>query len=364
MPDPRKVFISYSHDSDEHSAAVKGLADSLRQDGVDCMIDQYHSKGPGDGWPLWSEKQIEQADLVLLVCTKTYLRRVRKEEPKGTGHGATWEAHIIYQLLYESFVEDHKFIPVVFNDTDKVYIPTPLRAANHYLLDAQKGYEKLYRHITDQPGVILPVLGLPKVMSGQGPTPSFKPAAKAKPPGNLPPRNDKFVGRETELDEIHERLNEKGEIGVTQQTAAHGLGGIGKTSIAIEYAWKHLDDYPGGLFIVLCDRDLLLPEIVNLASHLGMDESETPEQTAERVKQRLETGEPSLLILDNVRSAEQFNDSEWSSLLPAGNCRRLITTRAVNLGPSVQMYSVERLPRDKGSGRRSRGGGRWVTWNA
>jgi tetratricopeptide (TPR) repeat protein len=184
--------------------------------------------------------------------------------------------------------------------------------------------------------------------SVSAPPPADALAPPHKPPRNLPPRNDKFVGRTTELDQIHKRLNQKHEIGVTQQAAAHGLGGVGKTSVAIEYAWNHIDDYPGGLFILLCDRDLILPEIVNLAGPLGMEESETPEQTAHRIKQHLESAEPSLLILDNVRSAAQFNDAEWSRYLPAGRCRRLITTRAATLGPSIPMYPIERLPRDQG----------------
>ena len=40
MAEPLKVFISYSHDSDEHSERVLRLSDHLRGDGIDCNIDQ------------------------------------------------------------------------------------------------------------------------------------------------------------------------------------------------------------------------------------------------------------------------------------------------------------------------------------
>jgi len=168
-----------------------------------------------------------------------------------------------------------------------------------------------------------------------------------KPPRNLPPKYDKFAGRESELAEIHERLCKQNALGVTQQTAAHGHGGVGKTSVALEYAWRHLDDYPGGLFILLCDRDLLFPAIADLADHLGIREADAPEETALLVKDHLESGEPSLLILDNVRDAKQWQDSKWSQFLPAGNCRRLVTTRAPRL-PGVDMYPIERLTRPDG----------------
>jgi SEFIR domain len=38
---PLKVFISYRHDSQTHEDRVLALADRLRDDGIDCNIDQY-----------------------------------------------------------------------------------------------------------------------------------------------------------------------------------------------------------------------------------------------------------------------------------------------------------------------------------
>lgn len=181
-------------------------------------------------------------------------------------------------------------------------------------------------------------------------TPAKPARPRLKPPRNLPDRNDKFAGRTEELDRIHELLcrHEKdASVGVTQQAAAHGLGGVGKTSVAIEYAWRHLNDYPGGLFVLTCDRDLLLPVIVDLADQFGVEEADTPEHTAQRVKEHLEASESSLLILDNVRDPKQWGDTEWSRYLPGGNCRRLITTRSRHL-PGLEMYPIERLPRDQG----------------
>ena len=65
-----KVFISYSHDSPEHAERVLDLSDRLRQDGIDCHIDQYEVSPP-EGWPRWMEDRIEWADFVLVVCTET-----------------------------------------------------------------------------------------------------------------------------------------------------------------------------------------------------------------------------------------------------------------------------------------------------
>ncbi|HET6763960.1 MAG TPA: tetratricopeptide repeat protein [Longimicrobiaceae bacterium] len=166
------------------------------------------------------------------------------------------------------------------------------------------------------------------------------------PPRHLPPRDAGFAGREAELAELHTELTADSQVGITQQRAMHGHGGIGKTSTAIEYAWRYLDSYPGGAFYLPCDSDLP-PAVADLAPHLGIGRSETSDDMAARVRQHLETGPPCLLVLDNVRSADQWKDAAWNRHLPAGSCRRLITTRAEHL-PAVRMYPLDRLSPEDG----------------
>src|ERR1700722_1713375 len=119
--DPPKVLLSYSHDSPEHQQRVLMLANRLRADGVDCMIDQYIVV-PAVGWTLWMEKQIEASDFVLMVCTETYFRRVRDDEESGKGLGVRWEGRLIYRALYEDDRSNTKYIPVLFETGDSVYI--------------------------------------------------------------------------------------------------------------------------------------------------------------------------------------------------------------------------------------------------
>src|SRR5947207_11753732 len=93
-----KVFISYSHDSLDHSDRVRELSDRLRTDGVDCILDQYEVSPP-EGWPLWMDKHIGDADFVLMICTETYYRRLMGEEAPGIGLGVSWEVNSIYQHI-------------------------------------------------------------------------------------------------------------------------------------------------------------------------------------------------------------------------------------------------------------------------
>ena len=83
---PPKVFISYSHDSQEHEDRVLALANRLRADGVDALIDQYNPTPP-EGWPMWMEDQIRNANFVILICTEIYLRRAERQEKPGKGRG-------------------------------------------------------------------------------------------------------------------------------------------------------------------------------------------------------------------------------------------------------------------------------------
>lgn len=81
-----KVFVSYSHDSDEHALRVRRLSDRRRTEGIECRIDQYET-APAEGWRRWMEKLVDWADFVLVVCTETYARRARGEEASCRGPG-------------------------------------------------------------------------------------------------------------------------------------------------------------------------------------------------------------------------------------------------------------------------------------
>ncbi len=196
-PNPPKVFISYSHDSKMHLSIVLRLSDRLRSEGVDCHIDQYE-ESPPQGWPSWCEKQVREADFVLVACTEIYLRRFQGEEETGKGLGVIWEGHIITQELYNAQGRNKKFVPIMFSSEDEVFIPTPLQGASHYHLPER--YDDLYRRLTGQPLIPKPPLGAMK------PMPSVRmPALQA-----LKPR-ESFFAYPTETFSQEETIRSGGE---------------------------------------------------------------------------------------------------------------------------------------------------------
>lgn len=142
-----KIFISYSHDSELHREFVRGISDRLRQEGLDCLIDQYINGFPPEGWQCWMENQIEAADFVLLVCTETYLRRYRKQETEG-GRGVTFEGVVISQTLYDHYYRNTKFIPMIPTHGSLDHVPLTLKPYSTYCLPSD--YDKLYRVLTGQ----------------------------------------------------------------------------------------------------------------------------------------------------------------------------------------------------------------------
>jgi tetratricopeptide (TPR) repeat protein len=149
MDKPRRarVFISYSHDSAEHTERVRRLADRLIGNGQHCEIDLYEPNPP-QGWPAWMDRKLEEADFVLVVCTDGYFRKATAT-PQASGRGVKFESVLMLQDLYDSGMWNEKFIPVVFEDMPASRIPRLLRPYTRYRLDDD--YTDLLRHITGQP---------------------------------------------------------------------------------------------------------------------------------------------------------------------------------------------------------------------
>ena len=155
---PPIVFISYSHDLQEHADRVLTLSDHLRAEGIDCILDQYEDSPP-EGFPRWMDRKIETADFVLMICTPTYYRRVMGEEDPDKGHGVAWESALIYQYIYNEGTSNKRFIPVLLEGGQAADIPRPWQGVKYYCPMTKEGYEELYRRLTSQPLTPKPALG-------------------------------------------------------------------------------------------------------------------------------------------------------------------------------------------------------------
>lgn len=244
---PLSIFISYSHDSDEHRERVLGLSERLRADGIETILDRYVESGsPPEGWPRWMQNGLEKATHVLCVCTETYYRRFRGLEVPDKGKGVDWEGALMTQSLYDARSVSAKFIPVLFARTDEPYVPEPLRAKTFYVVDSDSSYEALYDALLNQSGVVPGPVGTPKRKpraTGQPLSfPSVPPTAEAKDrtsdftrkiAGTQLAKHAPRVlfGRETELAAL-DAAWAKGTLNVYTLVA---WGGAGKTSLVFHW---------------------------------------------------------------------------------------------------------------------------------
>ncbi len=165
-PRPIRVFISYSHDSEEHREAVAQLAASLRTRGIDAWIDRYVLP-PEEGWVRWMKRQIEDSDFVLLVCTEVYRQRF-DGRASGEGRGVTYEGLLASQLIHDGGSKNRKFIAVLLNPGDTAHIPLELRPYSYYLLP--EGFDSLLCHLHGLPELTPPPLGrAPLLPEGSSP---------------------------------------------------------------------------------------------------------------------------------------------------------------------------------------------------
>ena len=120
---------------------------------------------------------------------------------------------------------------------------------------------------------------------------------------NIPYRqNPYFTGRKTLLETLHKELTPEHAAALTQPQIIIGLGGIGKTQTALEYAYRHWKDYRIIWWIRAEEPATLAADYTKLAIKLDLPEHKTTEQAIQiqAVHNWLERHTDWLLIFDNA----------------------------------------------------------------
>src|SRR5579863_8405443 len=84
------------------------------------------------------------------------------------------------------------------------------------------------------------------------------------------PRNPFFTGREEILEELHRQLNVDQTVALTQSSALHGLGGVGKTQIALEYAYRHALEYSAVFWMAAETAESCISSLLHIAETLQL----------------------------------------------------------------------------------------------
>ncbi|AXV82125.1 toll/interleukin-1 receptor domain-containing protein [Ralstonia solanacearum] len=150
------VFISYSHDSEQHKAWVRRLAEEIRQHGVNATLDQW-DLSLGQDIATFMQKGILDADRVLLVCSETYVRKAEA----GVG-GVGFERLIVTSEVVQN-IDTRKFIPLVRANASEPFIPRFLGPRLYINFNDDATYEvkreELLRELLGAPANVKPPLG-------------------------------------------------------------------------------------------------------------------------------------------------------------------------------------------------------------
>ncbi len=145
------VFISYSHDDDEHKKWVGVLADRLKGHNIDVILDRTHLK-LGGSIPQFIEQSLERAIKVLIIFTPNY--KLKADKRSG---GVGYEYSIVNQELYENQRATEKIIPIRRKGIMKESIPTFMRQFFHLDMSNDANFETglmdLVREILDDPAL-------------------------------------------------------------------------------------------------------------------------------------------------------------------------------------------------------------------
>jgi len=160
------------------------------------------------------------------------------------------------------------------------------------------------------------------------------------------PRNLDFIGREQFLLRLHQVLAADNTTVLSQACAISGIGGIGKTQTALEFAYRYAHDYNAVLWVHASSREMLISDFAGLAQVLDLPEKDQGDQFQRivAVNRWLEKNIPWLLIFDNASNLDLVTDFLPRS--PGG--ATLVTTRSTITGTFIKKMPLKPMNREEG----------------
>src|SRR6266487_3460179 len=328
VPTSVEVFCSYAHEDEVWLRKLETHLSLLRRQG---LLSLWHDRliVPGTNWAQAIDVHLETASVILLLvgdyffayeyCIGNEMKRALKRQEDGS-------AVVIPILISETNWRDAPFVHLQALPTDAKPLTT-WPDEETALIDVAAGIRRAVE--------TLPLLA------------ASAPRAALPPIWNIPyPRNPFFLGRETELAQVRSHLQRDQTTALSQPQAISGLGGVGKTQIAVEYAYRYHQDYQAILWLSADTREALISGYIANAHLLNLPQKDEQDQTkiVQAFLRWLTISTDWLLILDNADELMLVRE-----FLPPGfSGHLLLTTRAQVIGRLAQRIEVNMMDPDVG----------------
>jgi TIR domain/NB-ARC domain len=322
-------FVSYTQA--DHGWA-EWIAWQLEKAGYSTLLQAWDFV-PGSDWAHEMQRGTAAARRTIAVLSSAYL-----ESDYGE---AEWRV----ALANDPTGEKGLLVPVRVEPVQ----PPGLLQTRVYVdlvgLSRQAASERLLKGISQargrpelEPSFPGPRLG-PQAVDSQEPRfPALRPEIT-----NLPARNRNFTGRAELLEIIRERLQAGSGGASTQVSVVHGLGGVGKTQLVLEYAHWHAAEYDLIWWIPAQRRTTAVAALAALAQELGVAAETGQGGVIAKLFDELRRRTRWLLIFDNADTPKQLTPL----LPPGGNGHTLVTSRFPAWGRVAEPLQLDVLRRNE-----------------
>ncbi|MCB0258175.1 MAG: tetratricopeptide repeat protein, partial [Calditrichaeota bacterium] len=298
----KDYFISYCWDDEK---IVRPLAEQLIQNGISVWID-HREVNTNDSIPEEISAALQTSHTVLLMWSaKSLIARWTRDE------------------LNASISLRKRIIPCLLDDTP---LPNTLKTAQSLYIDLRNlDQETATRRLLD-------VVKKP-----------FRQRSETSPRiADIPFRkNPNFTGREAQLQAIARKLSKTDGA----RAVVAGLGGVGKTELAIEYAYRHASEYERIWWLRSEGMVTLSLDFANLAHELNLPEKDDPdiEIVNQAVIRWLGNNRHWLLIFDNAQELEHVR----KYLPKAAKGHIIITSRNFDWGAVADLIDLQEWDRSE-----------------
>jgi TIR domain-containing protein/tetratricopeptide repeat protein len=294
------------------------LAWQLQQAGYRVELDVW-DWAPGEDFVARMAAALERAGRVLAVCSEAYFA--------SAFGGAELRAAFAQQSA-------GRVVPVLVEPVTLPPLYAPLIHLDLTGLDEATAAARLRARLTGGRPTAAPPF--PRA----GPVPADKPGFAGALPAvwKVPLRNPRFTGRDGMLAELRRRLHSGEATPVVQ--ALYGLGGVGKTQLALEYAHRFAANYDLVWWVDAEQSVLIAEQLAALAVRLDLPPGLTVAATVERLLAELRGRDRWLLVLDNAE-----RPADVAVYRPGGAGHVLITSRFPGWGALGGRLEVDVLTR-------------------